>query len=732
MSSNYVFCGYDMQDVNSKAGRSTEGINLNSVTVQYNLQNNPELCRMIYEGTIPSMYGNSPTVSDGGTCTVDELPTVYDINEKGEIENVNPMELAQMTQQQQTMPVVQFTGALNPAYHDAAQPTAMVGMPQYNAGYQMQNPYFQPFYGQPNGGFYPINYTPYGAVQYNYNPVSPMSPIPNIQPAMQEWNDYQRTKGFRAPVPTDTDFPGYGLLSGFHRGFDPHVALAPGQDEFYDVSMGGRAGLARVVHEQALANAAMVWGWRPGDVIDRREQMMFPGINNNHDSPLPSKEPVTNPDGTVQRRLTGSATPRRMMANQLPIPNMVATNPYMAGTQMVGGYAMQPTVEVPTPYMQARYNYAIKNGFQSIQEMDNNDFRIIKRCSRAAHSDMSDEEFNEYFEQAWCKQFTDIYEFRKKCAEEEKKMKQASVTSIPKMKITIRRGDKILVKVDCDDPNTYRQHCEGVRRCAASYITPQQYEQMRQYNESVRMLKDMRIAQLHSMAPERKYDDKPMLEFMAHGWVESFFYHLDQQVIIDRANPEKRMKVTRVDQTAFIKRCLERGIGLSPAAASRLETENKMFYVGEEHEDPFIGDKPRGSYGMNANGTPLDLNTYPMYGYATYIPDPERPDISIPFPRRFIQDIYIGYERYCGAINEKSKKKITPVSYEEFAESTGVRIIDDQEFLDKYQGLAGTEKYIEAAKRGVEMQKSLSTHWGTSDPNDEEMPIDVLLEDDDS
>ena len=39
MSSNYTFCGYDMMDPNSKAGQAGEGINLNSVTVQYNLQN---------------------------------------------------------------------------------------------------------------------------------------------------------------------------------------------------------------------------------------------------------------------------------------------------------------------------------------------------------------------------------------------------------------------------------------------------------------------------------------------------------------------------------------------------------------------------------------------------------------------------------------------------------------------------------------------------------------------
>lgn len=737
MSSNYTFCGYDMQDANSKAGRSGEGINLNSVTVQYNLRQNPELCKQIYEGTVPSMYGNGPTITDGGTCTIDELPTVCEFNEKGEMIDVNPSEMAQMAAM---MPTANFSGALHPMFHDNAQPTNPAAPQMYNP--LMQMPSMGMMYQQQQqavNGCYPPNFVPAGAVQYNYNMINPMAPIPNLQPTMKEWNDYQRTKGFRAPVPLDTDFPEFGLLSGFHQGFDPYDVNVK-QDEFYDVSCGGRFGLAAVVHEQCLANAASVWGWQPGDLIDRREQMMFPGVNSDHSDPTPSREPVRNPDGSIQRRLTGSAFMPAMMANQLPIGNMVATNPYMAGMTTVGGYQMQQPTQVPTPYMQARYNYAIHNGFQSVQEMDNNDFRILKRISRAAHNDMTQEEFDEFFDKNWCKRFTDLNEMRANA----EKARNAVIEEEPitPMKVTLKKGDKILASLDCDDPVQYREHCVNVRRCAAAYKSPEQLQREREYAEYLRYGKDMVCAKLHAQAPERKYDDKPMLEFMQYGFVESFFYHLNQQEALNRLNPEYRLRVAKIDQTAFIKRCIENGIGLYPAQKSRMDLQNKMCYVGETHPDPEIGDKPRGSWGVCANGDPLDPNFDPMFGYMTYIPDPEDPSKSIGFPRRFIEESYDGYAAFCCAANVRSSTPLKVMPYQPFEDMTGVRVMDNQEFLDRYQGLYGIDKYVAAAKRGIAVERredlnrpiwadlkaQMQDQMEFEDPHGD-IPTDALLQD---
>ena len=706
MSSNYTFCGYDMMDPNSKAGQAGEGINLNSVTVQYNLQNNPELCRMIYDGTVPSMYGNTPTVEDGGSGTIADLPTVMEYNEKGEVTNVNPVELAQMSGQ---IPTVQFSGALNPMFHDNAQPTAMSGytMPFTNiAGWN--NPAIMQ-----QGGYMPINFTPPGYVQYNYNPVNPASPVPNMSEAMQEWNEYQRKKGFRAPIPTDTDFPEYGLLSGFHRGFDPMACTAPGQDEFYDPSCGGRLGLSEVVHIQALANAAMTYGWQVGDIIERREQMMFPGINEDHNNPIPSNNPVIGNNGMPQRRLgTSGFFGPTMFANQLPISNMVATNPYMAGMTTVGGYnIMGMQQNLPTPYMQARYNYAIHNGFQSVQEMDNNDFRILKRVSRCAHAEMSKDEFDQYFVDHWCKRFTDIYDYRKE-TEEANKKRMMNNPEIPRVKCTLTKGDKILASSDGHNPEEYRILCDNVRRCNANYKSPEMMQWARTQQEQLRAMKDNVINTLYQSAPERKYDDKPMLEYMEHGFVEGFFHHLNHRVQLDRMDPKKRLQAAKIDQTGFMRNCIERGMGMLPAAKSRIQTEDAMFYVGQKHPDEEIGDKPRGSWGMKANGEPLDPNFYPMYGYATYIADPEHPEMSIPFPRAFIQDIYKGYVEYCAAINKTSKKKAIPMGYEEFEQATGVRVCDNEDFVKKYSGIEGTETISETAKKAIETENLNMPSWG--------------------
>ena len=733
MSSNYTFCGYDFQGPGSKAGVSTDGgINLNSVTVQYNLRNNPELCRMIYEGIVPSYYGNTPTVEDCGSGTIADLPTVIEYNEKGEVTDVNPVELAQMSGQ---IPTVNFTGALSPMYHDNAQPTMPTGyaMPFQNvAGW-----------GQPMmNGYMPLNFTPPGAVPFNYNPVNPAQPIPNMSQAMQEWNEYQRKKGFRAPIPTDTDFPEFGLLSGFHRGFDPMACTAPGQDEFYDPSCGGRIGLSEMVHMQALANAAFTYGWVPGQLIERREQMMFPGINEDHNMPTPSNNPVIGANGVAQRRVGNSNMfGPTIMANQLPIPNMVATNPYMAGVNQVGGYNMYGAQQnVPTPYMQARYNYAIHNGFQSVQEMDNNDFRILKRASRCAHADMSEDEFNQYFIDHWCKRFTDIYDERKKSADANQK-RQSANPEIAKVKCTLKKGDKILASSDGHNPEEYRRLCDNVRQCNANsaYKTPEAMAWFKQRDEQLRAMKDNMIINLYQSAPERKYDDKPMLEFMEHGWVESFFHHLNHRANLDRMDPKKRLQAAHIDQTGFMRNCIERGMGMLPAAKSRIEAEDKMFYVNQPHPDEEIADKPRGSWGVKANGEPLDPNFYPMYGYATYIADPAHPELSIPFPRAFIQDVYDGYTKYCVAVNQTSKKKAVPMNYDEFEETTGVRVIDNDEFLKGYSGIEGTEKLSDTARKALN-EKLQVPIWAHMDPSYErdmaefddpcgDIPTEVLLKD---
>ena len=731
MSSNYTFCGYRFQGPGSKAGTSTDGgINLNSATAQYNLQNNPELCRMIYEGIVPSYYGNTPTVEDCGSGTIADLPTVIEYNEKGEVTDVNPVELATLTGQ---IPTVNFTGALNPIYHDNAQPTTPMG---YTMPFQNMSGFGQPMMN----GYMPLNFTPPGAVPYNYNPVNPAMPVQNMGEVMQEWNEYQRRKGFRAPIPTDTDFPEFGLLSGFHRGFDPMACTAPGQDEFYDPSCGGRLGLSEAVHMQALANATFAYGWVPGQLIERREQMMFPGINDDHSIPTPANHPVIGYNGMVQRRLgNGSPVGPMMWANQLPISNMVATNPYMAGMNQVGGFNMYGVQQnLPTPYMQARYNYAIYNGFQSVQEMDNNDFRILKRVSRCAHPEMNDEEHEQFFIDNWCKRFTDINEWRAKAAEANKKRQQNN-PEIPRVKVQLKKGDKVLAGTDGHNNEEYMRLCASVRQCNANYKSPEVMEWNRQREEQLRAMKDNVVVNLYSSAPERKYDDKPMLEFMEHGWVESFFYHLNHRVQLDRMDPKKRLQAAHIDQVGFMRNCIERGMGMLPAAKSRIKTEDEMFYVNKPHPDEEIADKPRGTWGVKANGEPLDPNFYPMYGYATYIADPEHPEMSIPFPRAFIQDVYDGYTKYCVAVNQISKKKAKPMSYDEFEESTGVRVIDNDDFLKGYSGIEGTEDLSNTARKALNQKLQVPT-WAHMDPSIErdryefedpcgDIPLEVLQRD---
>lgn len=677
MSSNYEFCGFDMQDPNSKAGRALTGLNLNSVTVQYMLKNNPVLAQQVYLGIAPSYYGEMPRMTESTDIMADQLPEMGD--------NMNPVNPMDLVKQAHSIPTAQFQGAMNPLamYRDAVQPTA--------------------FAPNQTMGMYPYgSYGYYGQVPYNYNPANPMVNITrnDHNSGIMEWNDYQRKQGFRAKPPLETDFPEDGFLSGFHQGFDPYGALAPQENQDYDVTMGGKLGISSFVHENMLKAQASVWGWQPGQLIDRREFLMFPGVNENHrfDS-RPAKGEVLDYNGFVQRPRTNDGLGSRP-STSLPVSNMVSTNPFMRGVQNIGGYGSMwnPTGPVPSLYMQARFNYAIANGFQSVQEMDNNDFRVLKRVAKVAHNDLSDEEFDKKFDETWCKPLVKAKELR-----EPPKGKTISIKdNIPKMKVRLMKGDKVLAGFDATDDRNHNILVQKVAtECRVTHEDPNIRAQAQRINEWREYQRDEGHARLHAQAPERKYDNSGMLEFMEHGFVESFMYLLEMQHYNDMMNPEKRRKRNKIDQTAFLRNCMQRGMGIGlPAATARLQLENKLFRVDEDLTDEAEG-KPRGSYGVDANGKE-DLDIGPLYGYTSYIPDPENPEHCMPFPRRYIREIYDGYIRYCNVANSKSKSaRITPMNYEDFSKVLGVDVMDDESYDKKYAKYNPGGSYVAFSKESL-------------------------------
>lgn len=729
--SDCIIGGYNMLDPNSGAGKSDTGLNLNSVSVRYMLETNPEMCRKVYTGEMPSYFGNGPTVTDCGTYLVPKAEL------ESEGENVNPMQLVEQATGQ-PMPTYNFTGALAPQFHDNAQPTFRAssivsgGSPMRPPTtpmmpYQMMN---QPMYPQqPMMGF------------NNY--MNPITPTNSNGEAMQEWEKYQRTKGFKAPIPTDTDFPGPGLLSGFHKGFDPHQPLLWNDDEFYDATLNGRIGISEYVHQQHLAQYANVWGYTPGQVIDRRENMMFPGIQEDHHIPTPSNNPVLNHQGVPQVR----ATPRQLgntaiPINQLPMPNMVATNPYMAGMNFVGGMHMQQQTAVPTPYMQARYNYAIANGFQSVQEMDNNDFFVIKLMSRSIHMDMTEEEFAEHFENCWCKRFTDIYDAEKKMQQEAREYRKKEDDKQGRICAYITRGDEIIAGMDTRNDPAARHELMRRRQQSISYQQWAEIERRHQYDE---FMKDVIRTRLYYAAPERAYDHDT-LGYMSHGFVEAVMRDFDFQDWLWWNSPERYHVQQQVNQTEFMRNCLERGIGFgTPAAHSRLAMENKMFYVNEDlptdNEDfkqykGFI----RGSYGKYPDGKPLEPGIMPLYGYIT-IADPKDPSRSIPFPRRYLKDLHAGFQRFAAASMAKSKTPFHVLDYDEFEKATGVRVLEDEEFLKEYGDFEPAQKLIDLARRSVQERKDqedLMRPPHADSPNEDledfadptaDIPMDALLKD---
>ena len=712
--SNFVFCGYDLQDQNSKAGQSDgRGINLNSVSVQYMLSNSPDMCRKVYTGECPSFYGSGPTISDGGTFLVNKDTGEAVQIEKGDepepMYNNPAVSAAQFTGQ--PLQTQQFSGALAPQYHDNTQPifhaSNIVGM---GMNYPVNGGMMQ--LGAGGGYFPPPQLRQFSGVFSNRN----NQQEPNY--AKEEWEQYQRTSGFKAPIPTDTDFPEFGLLSGFARDFDPYQDLLPGDDDFYDVTLNGRVGISQKIHQMMLSQYAPVWGYVPGQIIDRRENMMFPGINEDHHMSFPSSNPVYNHQGIPQMRIGNQQPMMGMPANRLPVSNMVATNPYMQGVTTVGMSPMNPSMQgIPTPYMQARYNYAIANGFQSVQEMDKNDFLVLKLLSRSVHADMTDDEFAEYFDKCWCKRFTDIKERR----EESKKrgdeiMEKAH--EIPRMRVFLMKGDKILSGIDMfEDEAGYRQHVANVKACIHKTREQYLYEEFLERERNAR--KDALFAFLHNEAVERKYDHAGFHEFLRHGLSEAFMRDLNFIAWKEWNSPAGRQAELGIDQTAFLRRCMERSFGFGiPAAYSRLALENRLFYVNENLPAEEYANFLRGTFGCYPNGQPLPDTIAPLYGYIT-IADPENPDMHIPFPRRHIKDLHGGYLKFASASAAKSKKPFHIMNYDEFSTALGVRIMDDKDFYEKYKDFEPAEKYVAIAKRGMEEEEMLNRPPHADSPNED-------------
>lgn len=779
-----ILCGYDMHDAMSKAGRGDiMSVNLNSMTQRMMLEMNPERCRRIYIGEEPSYFGEGPTVQDCGTFIIPEDPNQEPIMVSPGSEERVPLNIylqkeggGTVEQQMPQMPSMQFGGALAPQYHDNAQPTGggmlpFVPMPNsptpgpayagygvsnggfnpnmvYNHGIPMGQPAIQEMdrhklpltqyktnvYGNEYMYYPPDRFMDLSIVRQLINPYGYQIHDPNNPPdngeepvAMEEWEAYQRTYGFLAPIPTDTDFPEPGLFSGFAKGFDPHQELVEGEDDFYDATLLGRIGIAEAFHEFHLSQYANRWGYAPGMIINRRENFMFPGINEYHHVPVPSNSQVYDHLGRPQQMIPGTPQPNGqpqnpmvgatpIMATQLPVGNMVATNPYMQGATMVGGYPMnqqQPLYQagkIPTPYMQARYNYAIANGFQSVQEMDRNDFLVLKIISRAVNHSMTDEEFQNHFEKNYCRRFTDIYERDRKIENEkmavERRLWEREEKEKHRIDIKVKIGDRVVAERKAITPTErtmYGKEVEAMCPESKRSNAERRAEHLAYLEHMAKV--DYALGVLHANAPEREYDHKSWQEFVLHGFSEVKFYQLDFQHWLWQNSSNRYLVENEINTTEYMRNCMERGMGFgTPAAHSRLAFENLIYWVKEDFPDPNLAHFIRGAYGKYPNGLPLQNYIAPLYAYIT-IADPKNPDRSIPFPKFCIENTYKEFVKFANYSLQRSKEPFHIQTYDEFEELLGVRVMDDQEFLNEYGDYAPAAKYIRMAKEGVRLKE---------------------------
>lgn len=254
------------------------------------------------------------------------------------------------------------------------------------------------------------------------------------------------------------------------------------------------------------------------------------------------------------------------------------SNPYMTGGQSYGSYRVQEA------YRQARHNYAIYWGFESVAEMEANDNAIMKSISLMAHRALGhDEEYTKkIIEENYEKPFKAKYEkpqaptyqqVEKNVATYRREREKTSVT----LKVTLRKGNKVIATAN----NNNHEVAENDMYSNAIF-----YQFRRAYEEYVANRR-AKVEYLYNNALERKFDRHSLVKFCN----EDFYELYQQDLVLEQRAQKARQVKTRYHQGDF-KRELKRKFG-RPALRNRLEEEDYRFRKSDPPSENCI----KGYYG---------------------------------------------------------------------------------------------------------------------------------------
>lgn len=315
-------------------------------------------------------------------------------------------------------------------------------------------------------------------------------------------------------------------------------------------------------------------GAPPGTIYSNVAAYQYPNVQENPYNPLPSSDAIAG----------------NQYQPQMPIQGY--SNPYMNG----GVYVPPQRQDV---YAMARHNYAVEFGFQSVEEMEQNDFAVLKALSVVANKSLglSDEEIEKKLEICYDKPRAERLNGNIRKSNGMYHEFNADAPVIEPLNVSIVIGDKVLVEAKAENQP---KNLLNLNRM----LNPG-YDYMIDIYKRYRFDRDQFNSQLHASALERRYDGCDIL-----GYFNEAFYDIRMR---DMAIEEKRNRDSLVkqmyDSTAFKREVMARAG--RPAMKNKIILEDSKFHKSDPVPDGVI----RGGYGYLPGGIPMEKDSDPRFGY---------------------------------------------------------------------------------------------------------------------
>ena len=323
---------------------------------------------------------------------------------------------------------------------------------------------------------------------------------------------------------------------------------------------------------------------QPGDLYSKAETRMYPGVQPNHNNPYPP---------TAR---TG------IFAEEYLAPNKLYEEMY--GTEDMAVQKAQPRApweeeRIREMYRQAKHNYAMQLGFDSLEQMELHNRTTMKKISAIVCKNlgMSDEETRNHVYELYDKPYEkkppvdEAAEFEKMMKEKEEFKRRFWAPTT----VRLVRGDGTVIM-------------EAKTKFLDTAARTDELARMFQRHEMEKQYARMRLTEFYNNSIERRFDRSSLVQFFNEDVFEIMWE--DKWKEVRKSNAD--MLNQWYSRNDFIRGAMA-NYG-PPAAQAKLLEEKIRFRIGIK----LMPDWVQGGYGYYANGEPVSKDLDPRIGYLSF------------------------------------------------------------------------------------------------------------------